>query len=327
MACNLFSLLALQYVTFVTSLKGKLQKVKDSKKKKETATVLIGIFTQEQNEEKHYRRQFRDVFRHHPYTCTLHELKAHREAPRLENECKLVYAFVFGSNKEPDAPTEIIGRETQIEITESPANLLNESKEGDLVLLNIRENMNQGKSFTWLYYASNYLSGHLGIDYIGKVDTDTLISMHSYFQFHEKFLFPTPMNTNTLVGHFLDKRTTWRVNELEREKETHFRTRWESVHVYCAGEVYIMSVDLANATAASAWLRPDVRQLHSEMVEDHDVSTMAFLSTEDSKNPMNLIMIAKDKKWWTHPLKRHRNIEMWSRLWQEEKEEVLASFL
>ena len=42
---------------------------------------------------------------------------------------------------------------------------------------------------------------------------------------------------------------------------------------------------------------------------------------------MNLIMIAKDKKWWTHPLKRHRNTEMWSRLWKEEKEEVFASFL
>lgn len=51
--------------------------------------------------------------------------------------------------------------------------------------------------------------------------------------------------------------------------------------LYCAGEVYIMSVDLANTTTASAWLHPDLRRLHSEMVEDHDVSTMAFLSTED----------------------------------------------
>lgn len=141
-----------------------------------------------------------------------------------------LFTLSFSAQKEPDAPTEIIGGGTQIEITEPPANLLDESKEGDLVLLNIRENMNQGKSFTWLYYASNYLSGHLGIDYIGKMDTDTLISMKSYFQFHEKFLFPTPMNANTLVGHFLDKKIIWRVNKLERE-ETYFRTRWESIHV------------------------------------------------------------------------------------------------
>ena len=100
MVFKLFSLLALRNVTFIISSKGtgKLQKVKDSTNKK-TAIVLIGIFTQEQNEEKHYRRQFRDVFRYHPYTCTLHELKAHRKAPRIENECRLVYAFVFGSKR------------------------------------------------------------------------------------------------------------------------------------------------------------------------------------------------------------------------------------
>jgi hypothetical protein len=47
--------------------------------------------------------------------------------------------------------------------------------ERDVVYLNIRENMEEGKSTTWFKYASSKIPESLQIDLIAKVDTDTVV--------------------------------------------------------------------------------------------------------------------------------------------------------
>jgi len=50
--------------------------------------------------------------------------------------------------------------------------------EGDLVYLNIKENMNEGKTPTWFQYAADISERH-GIDYISKLDSDTYLDIHA----------------------------------------------------------------------------------------------------------------------------------------------------
>lgn len=51
--------------------------------------------------------------------------------------------------------------------------------------------MNDGKSQTWFYYAST-LADDLGIDYVGKLDLDTMLYLDKFFASKEMHLPPAP---------------------------------------------------------------------------------------------------------------------------------------
>jgi hypothetical protein len=77
----------------------------------------------------------------------------------------------------PNGPTEL----ELVAFNDSyPLTVNNTKKKGkDVVNLNIREHMEEGKSQTWFKYVTTVLDHHY-FDYIGKTDTDTLVYPSSF---------------------------------------------------------------------------------------------------------------------------------------------------
>jgi hypothetical protein len=114
-----------------------------------------------------------------------------------EQECQLCYVFVIGGNE--TGPTELVEFNSSHPMTVNPPP---ESNETDVVYLNIRENMIEGKSQTWFKYAVTVLDSHY-FDYIGKIDTDTVLFPGPFLRFGLS-AFPTfPNNTRVYGGHYL----------------------------------------------------------------------------------------------------------------------------
>ena len=131
--------------------------------------VLIGIFATRNDEE--YRERFRSLFDLHPLVCSLGRYKRMHE---METPCQLVYAFVMGGNPAGKAPTMLLDESLPILVAGQDG-----GSDDDKVFLNIRENMNQGKSQTWFYYASCIMD-KLSFDYIDKADTDTMLHLDKF---------------------------------------------------------------------------------------------------------------------------------------------------
>jgi Galactosyltransferase len=182
--------------------------------------------------------------------------------------------------------------------------------------------MNTGKSPTWFYYAGSLLDKY-GIEYVMKIDTDSLLYLDRYFTFAENTLPPAPYNTRILAGAVVDK-AGWKMdNTHSKQTEQLFLTYYNGVHLYAAGQMYIMSHDLVIGVAHVA--ASDKEMIHfAEGHEDHDVSTMAFLSLKDDEkdNPIKLVMIPHTDSFWKHPMKLRYGVSNWKEKWDSETARV-----
>ena len=311
---------------------------------KRHSVVLMGVFCT--IKDKGLRDVFRQIFSIHPNVCSLgsyqkwilssqHHKDTNNTRPHHPNSedyhsCEFVYAFVIGGNTSSAAPTQIVNRSHPILYPIEEAELaegvvyreIHKKNRDDLVVLNIRENMNEGKSQTWLYFASMVMDMYGFGDYVGKMDTDTLLYLDQYFDFARQYLSPAPYNKRTLASHFADKAWWGRphgFDKKERYFDMHYpgpTNRTSSIHVYAQGQLYMMSLDLAKGVAEVAQRPNDGKnpyEDHMEGIEDHDVSTMAFLAC--GHDSINLIVINDKKKFWKHPVKRKGR---WGRLWNTE---------
>ena len=158
--------------------------------------------------------------------CSLTELldKSRADHALLLRECQLAYTFVVGGN--PEGSTE------RLTFTDSePMTLAPDALEPDVVLLNIKENMNDGKSQTYFKYGTTVVDNHLYFDYIIKCDTDTLI-FPEYFLNHKMNRLPLFPNNVRVYGGF---------DLFSREDAMYF-----------AGSLYFLSVDMARYIASDA---------------------------------------------------------------------------
>ena len=190
--------------------------------------------------------------------------------------------------------------------------------------------MNDGKSQTWFYYAST-LADELEIDYVGKIDLDTMLYLDKFFAFKEIHLPPSPYTNYILVGKLVDK-DTWAVSKPGNRFPKAFRANEEMVlknvfnnHIYAQGGCYIMSTDLVNGVVRVANNVP--RDDYFEQVEDHDVTTMAFISTVVKEDPnyaatMSLKQMTILSLFWRHPVKRNR--KTWAVEWNDENSRMKA---
>lgn len=207
----------------------------------------------------------------------------------------------MGSSKDPSWPTEIVDDRRPIVADREEAPLVPDKSEEDLLFLNIRENMNQGKTITWMHHTSSHLVERFSIDSIDKMDTDTVLYLDQFFNLE---LPPAPYNKRTIVGSFNDKKKTWKGQALKRKK-VFFDGQYESIHLYPMGALYMFSTDLAQAAVrvardAQSYLLLGAFEGH----EDHDTSLMAFLSMKNTSQPIKLIMLKKDGEIWRHRVKR-----------------------
>ena len=177
--------------------------------------------------------------------------------------------------------------------------------------------MNSGKSQTWFYYASLEME-KLGIEYVMKIDTDSLIYLDRYFTFADHSLPPAPYNKRILAGTPVDK-AGWKLSEDDTKKqEAFFIQEYSSLHFYAAGQMYMLSQDLAAGVSYVA-AQPNVTKTYLAGHEDHDVSTMAFLALQyEIDNPIKFVMIPQVHNWWLHNLKFKFGISKWKATWDAE---------
>lgn len=64
--------------------------------------------------------------------------------------------------------------------------------------------MEEGKSQTWFYYASMQAELY-GIEYVMKVDTDSLLYLDRYFEFAHWGLPPSPYHEGIIAGQPVSK--------------------------------------------------------------------------------------------------------------------------
>jgi len=121
-----------------------------------------------------------------------------------DENCRFVYTFVLaggGSNRpqvcywgDDYCGTNISSYHLEKPPPNSSDALLHEWVEynQDITFLNIHENMNGGKSESWYTHASALVNFHpnsddFKIDFIGKIDSDTILHIHNFFLWERTF--------------------------------------------------------------------------------------------------------------------------------------------
>jgi len=235
--------------------------------------ILVGIFSTSGIAKYDNRREYiRDTFVNpeEDHLCSLQDYM-YRVDKRKKNmmDCEIIYTFVIGagdSNRPPDHGDE--------EPLTLPYDQYGNS-ESDCTYLNIRENMEIGKSPTWLKYASQ-IGYQYGIDYVMKADDDTAMTVKQLVQLAREELPPVPYNTRIYGG---PPRPSVSANI-----------------IYAAGELYFMSLDLAYyvGNELTAQQRIDMRTA-KRPVEDLDMGTYVY------SHPYPIKYLNLDRiRFWAH---------------------------
>lgn len=123
--------------------------------------------------------------------CTLEDL-------HHKPHCRIVYTFVVGANS--TGVTDMVDQTpASLVVDAAQGNIFNDlgqpvRPEKDVTYLNLQENMEYGKSPSWFLYA-NTIVDDLGVDFIAKVDSDTLVFPSRFLDEFVPFL-PTKRQVN-----------------------------------------------------------------------------------------------------------------------------------
>ena len=274
--------------------------------------TLMGIFSSDSYNDATYRSRHRKLLNEiwkDSRTCSVHDfLLMEDEAKR--QQCQLLYTFIIGGSPEEDAPTERLEDTPTSPLTlpqmEKPMRA--DVNDNDVTLLNIRENMNEGKSQTFFYYASTIMDRYQNtatpIEYAMKLDADAILHLHDFFLFAHEHLPPTPWNVNIFTGALRDK-AGWAKDMHPQADLARYESYWgnefDGVHLYLAGQCYLMSYDLCKFVAQEApFAKTRIgKGGYLEGHEDHDVSAMVY----HSPTPIHMITIGKSQRFWEHPVK------------------------
>ncbi|KAL3910693.1 MAG: hypothetical protein SGILL_007594, partial [Bacillariaceae sp.] len=274
--------------------------------------TLMGIFSSDSYNDATYRSRHRKLLNEiwkDARTCSVHEfLLMENESQR--QQCQLLYTFIIGGAQEEDAPTERLEDTLTNPLTLSQIEkpMRSDVNNDDVTLLNIRENMNDGKSQTFFYYASTIMEKYQNtatpIEYAMKLDADAILHLHDFFMFAHEHLPPSPWNVNIFTGALRDK-AGWAKDMHPQADLARYESYWgnefDGVHLYLAGQCYLMSYDLCKFVAEEApFSKTRIgKGGYLEGHEDHDVSAMVY----HSPTPIHMITIGKSQRFWEHPVK------------------------
>jgi hypothetical protein len=242
---------------------------------------LIGIFTV--MEDVHRRRLIRESMLGKELPsyarsklCSLQQYQIKPDAA-----CQVIYTFVVGGN--PNAAEEWAGEGDMIM---DAAKML--KHETDILYLNVRENMNGGKTPTWFDYASKQTQ----FDYIAKADSDALISIPSLLSYIDRDLPPGNQQSKIYGGH---------LNEYDECGGAGPLCDKLRGKVYMSGQFYWLSAELARYVSKPSTKAQQFIQTNNE---DFDIGFKVLSYPE----PVQL-MTCNGAQFWIHPLKTD---EEWS---------------
>jgi len=254
--------------------------------------ILMGIFTMDNEIEKARRAAVRATYLSYyknsdkmPYRiCSLQDL-LRGSLPNDGIDCQMAYTFVIGSN--PNGPTNLVDPTSTVPLTvqEIPESLRDET---DIVHLNVRENMEDGKTPSWFRFATTVADEQFYFDYIGKTDTDTLIFPKHFLDVSFAKYPGFPNNVRVFGG------------------EERLKYEWGPRMVgplYMGGHLYLMSIDLARFVTTT-----DLRSV------DYGIEDMTMGNFVHSHPlPIHRIPIVGNKAY-RHPLKDvDEYLEEWSK--------------
>ena len=115
--------------------------------------ILMGIMSADFPNEFDCRQQFRELFEiashQNGRVCSLGDFLSGPESHR--RRCQLVYTFVLGGN--PDGPLELVNNSFPLLVSNDRLSAsgieARDRLKNDMTFLNIRENMEQGKTYVW----------------------------------------------------------------------------------------------------------------------------------------------------------------------------------
>ena len=267
-------------------------------RKPAAAILVLGIFSMDSTEESERRAMIRRTYlsqysksisNNKNSICSLSSFLVRNTStttPSRGHEgsindfgCRLAYTFVMGGN--PDGPTELVKYNDTYPLLLPQTNKGGVEEEQDTIYLNIRENMKEGKSQTWLTYASKYLLEEYGMyfDYIGKTDTDTL-------------LYPS-----SFISQVLDQVPTFPDNTRIYGGDYRIRPSTDSLNlgpVYMGGHLYYLSPDLARFIISDNCKRSDV----AVWSEDQSIGNFVHL------HPLPIRRIRMTTNVFEHPVKK-----------------------
>lgn len=223
--------------------------------------------------------------------CPLNELfdTNHSNHAILLTECQLAYAFIVGHNH--TGPTERLNDS----LTE-PITLPSPPSEPDVVVLNIKENMNDGKTVTYFKFGTIISDDHVYFDYIGKGDTDTLLYVNKFLD-EELNTFPTfPDNGRSYGGQDLVAKRP----PVDKDGV-----------IYFAGSLYFLSPDLARFITSDSCNGKQMEAYHEDwdiglFVDAHPLPVHRIAMKLGMKHPLKGV-IKYRTKWKQHMESTSRN--------------------
>jgi len=233
-------------------------------------SMLLGIFSMKSDKAKRRRQLLRSsILSSDDRICTLDEFQRQAIGNPKQRLCQIPYTFVIGAGDD-DRPTD--------HNDEDPVTLDSDQdgeSEDDCTYLNIRENMEHGKSPTFLKYVSSIAKTN-GLDFVAKTDDDTVMAIPLLLEFIDDDLPPAPYNTRIYGGAFVPSR--------------------KRQHIYAQGQFYFMSVDLAEYVGSS--MTAAERLEVSIFIEDLDMGTFV----QSIQHPIKIIDLSM--RFWLHPRKQ-----------------------
>ena len=272
----------------------------DSARRKKKTTFLWGIMSTSSETDRIRRRTIRNTYLNYYYQnqnqttenpyriCSLSDLQ--KGLVPLDR-CQIAYTFVIGAN--PNGYYDLVDHRenSSIPLTISKpisnpsnnANNIHQDIESDVTYLNIRENMNRGKTQTWFLYATTVLEDW-PFDYIAKVDSDTLLFPSKWFSFCDDVLNPFPYNKRVYGGVPIYK--------CGGKTRQHWQCRQYLGETYMSGELFFISSDVARFITSPTLDR-------SRLQLDHEDVTMANFIHE-LPGPVNQVTIFRSQQLFQH---------------------------
>jgi hypothetical protein len=215
--------------------------------------------------------------------CSLHEFLT---SNFVERTCQIIYTFVIGGN---NSASKVLDPKQSILINNSHSS----SPEDDLTILNIHENMNQGKTPSWFYYVSTIQTSN--IDYVSKLDSDTFLSIPCLLDFIQNRL-PNSTHPSFLYGGV-------KLDYLACGGRAGRKRRCSPIKgkMYMAGQFYFISRSIVQMN--HLWIS---RQL----AMDEDVDFALRLWTSNATTISTIFF--NDDKFWMHELKRLENYSQYA---------------
>lgn len=245
------------------------------------ATFLLGIFSYSGgNARRNLIRETYLSLAGERY-CILDDfIKQQSNYDQSERPCQIAYTFIIGGGGD-HRPTDHDDSEPLTVSSDEKGNT-----EEDCTYLNIKENMEDGKSTTYMKFAST-LAEEYGIDYVGKMDDDAILDPGLLMEFVNDELLPAPFNKRIYAGSV--------------------RLSVTKNHLYAAGEFYILSSDLAK------WVGHEmhINARNEIMIHVEDLDMGSYVHSHP--RPIKYINLNNFSPYF-HPLKEEKDyLDFWDR--------------